>query len=67
MQTTVLSEYLSPAQLAGELNVSSRTLARWCGLGEGPATTRIGRKILFHRSAVEVWLKARTAQSGRAA
>lgn len=54
--TPVLSEYLSDKQLAGELNVSPRTLARWRRLREGPAITRIGRKIVYRRASVNEWL-----------
>jgi transposase-like protein len=52
----VLREYLSDKELATELNVSPRTLARWRRLREGPAITRIGRKIVYRRASVNEWL-----------
>lgn len=54
----VLSEYLSDKELAAELDVSPRTLARWRRLREGPAITRVGRKIQYRRAAVDAWLSA---------
>lgn len=58
----VLSEYLTDKQLACELKVSPRTLARWRRLREGPAITRIGRKIAYRRSAVAAWLASRECE-----
>jgi predicted DNA-binding transcriptional regulator AlpA len=59
---SVLSEYLSDKELANELNVSPRTLARWRRLREGPPLTRIGRKIAYRRSAVAAWLASREVE-----
>jgi len=54
----VLNEYLSDRELAVELDVSPRTLARWRRLKEGPAITKIGKKVAYRRSAVQAWLAA---------
>lgn len=56
VQDHILSDYLTDTQLADELNVSPRTIARWRSLREGPPLTRLGRRILYRRSAVEAWL-----------
>lgn len=59
----VLREYLSDKQLAAELKVSPRTLARWRRLREGPAITRIGRKIVYNRRAVTAWLASQEMEA----
>lgn len=57
----VLSDYISPEQLAGQLMVTVRTLERWRRLNESPPITRLGRRVVYRRSAVEAWLKTREA------
>ena len=52
----ILAEYLDDAQLARELDVSPRTVARWRAMREGPPLTRVGRRVLYRRSAVMAWL-----------
>jgi predicted DNA-binding transcriptional regulator AlpA len=59
----VLSEYLSDKELALELDISPRTLARWRRLREGPPLTRIGRKIAYRRAAVREWLSSRECEA----
>ena len=56
---SILSEYLSDEQLAGEMRVSVRTLWRWAALGEIPPSVKIGRRRYFRRTAIAEWLKAR--------
>ena len=58
----VLSKYLTFDQLAEELGVSPRTLARWKSLNETPPVVTVGRKRLYRREAVEAWLLAREKQ-----
>lgn len=54
--------FLSPAELAKELDVSKSTLARWRAEGVGPPPTRIGpRSIVYQRAGIERWIAARTA------
>lgn len=63
-------EVLIPAlQLAGELGINRRTLARWWDdpkLGF-PQPTRINNRLYFSRSAVETWKAARLRQTREAA
>jgi predicted DNA-binding transcriptional regulator AlpA len=54
-------------EAAVELHRHSRTLKRWRDLGEGPAYVRIGREVLYRRSAIRQWLLAREVQPGAAA
>ena len=57
--TPILSEFLTPIELAAELRISPRTLVRWENVGDAPAITRIGRQRLYRRSSVVAWLVAR--------
>ena len=52
----VLSDWMSRADLAGELGVTAATLCRWAARRVGPAPTRVGRKILYRRATVRAWL-----------
>lgn len=47
---------LTPKEAAKLLGVSTRTLSRWHALRVGPARCKIGRKVLYRREAVNVWL-----------
>ena len=64
------SEALIPApQLAEELGITRRTLARWLDdptLGF-PKPTRINNRLYFSRFGVEKWKAARLRQSREAA
>ena len=62
-QERILDEYMSDAELADELGVSPRTIARWDRLREGPPITRVGRKKFRRREAVRAWLAARETEA----
>ena len=55
----ILDGYMTPADLAGELGISNRTLERWARLGECPPRTRIGKRIVYRRESVARWLRSR--------
>lgn len=61
-QPGLLADFLTPAELARELGVSPRTLARWQTLRQGPPRIKVGRRILFEGSAVRKWLADKTEQ-----
>ena len=54
----ISEHFLSPADLAAVLQISERTLSRWAQLGEGPPRTKIGRRVLYRRTAFNEWLVA---------
>jgi DNA-binding transcriptional MerR regulator len=58
MSNPIMSEYLSSAEAAKELNISKRTLVRWQQLREGPPITRIGRQNYYRISSLKKWLEA---------
>jgi hypothetical protein len=37
-------------------NVSPRTVERWRTTGQGPVFVRVGRRVLYRRSAIQDWL-----------
>jgi DNA-binding transcriptional MerR regulator len=58
MSSSVLSEYITPAQLADELGVTVRTLRLWQQRRVGPPITRIGKRVMYARASVRDWLLA---------
>ena len=55
----VLAEYMTRAELAAELHLCTRTLNRWCALGEGPPVTRIGKRPYYNRASGAAWLASK--------
>lgn len=56
---TVLDGYLTPPELAAQLGVCQRTLARWHADRTGPPRSVVGRKILYRTESVTAWLAKR--------
>jgi hypothetical protein len=56
---TVLSEYMTPEELADELGICKRTLDRWHASRSGPPRVTIGRRPLYRREGVAEWLRNR--------
>lgn len=54
-------EYLSSPEAAYLLRTSVRTLKRWRLDGDGPEFIRVGRRVLYERTAVLAWLSSNTA------
>lgn len=52
----LLDGWMSRAELACELGLSTDTLARWETRRIGPPCVRIGRRIVYRRGAVREWL-----------
>lgn len=57
-------ELLTAAELARELKVSRRTLARWRSQGTGPPFVRAGRSPRYRWADVQAWLRS-TAGEGQ--
>jgi hypothetical protein len=53
----ILSDYVAEADLAKELNVTVRTLARWRALRIGPDPTKIGRRVYYSPETIRRWLE----------
>ena len=52
----VLAGFLTPHDLATQLGISQRTLARWHAKRVGPARCAVGKLILYRVEAVRDWL-----------
>lgn len=53
----ILADYITPEELAQELDKSLITLARWRQKKKGPPFIRAGRDVLYSRESVQAWLK----------
>jgi predicted DNA-binding transcriptional regulator AlpA len=62
----LLDDYLTIEQLAAELDIAVITLKRWGALRQGPPVTKIGRRVLYRRSAVQAWLLRQEQKSAPA-
>ena len=62
---TLLNDYWTPDGLSAEIGIAQITLARWRARRIGPPVTRIGRRVLYRKTAAREWLlrqeSARTA------
>lgn len=61
------SELLDTPEAAAEIHHSPRTLIRWRNQGVGPPFVRLGRKVLYRRKALTLWVEARELQPIREA
>ena len=64
-ENSILSEYLTKAELAAQLHRSIRSVDRWALTGDGPPCVRIGRRTLYRRAAVVEWLRGLEVTPGR--
>ncbi|PSH02715.1 MAG: hypothetical protein CXZ00_16015 [Acidobacteria bacterium] len=64
-ENSILSEYLTKAELAAQLDRSIRSVDRWTLTGYGPPCVRIGRRSLYRRAAVVEWLRSLETTPGR--
>jgi len=55
----LLEGWLTRAEVAAQIGVSSDTLARWETRRIGPPCVRIGRKVLYRAEAFRDWLTSR--------
>lgn len=61
--SAAVSEWLTPADLARELDVHEGTLGNWRTVGKGPPFVRVVGAIRYRRAAVESWLLAREVRT----
>jgi len=53
-----MSEYLTTTELADELRTSPETCRYWRHIGKGPASFKVGRRVLYARTDVEAFIAA---------
>ena len=63
----MLSNLLTPKQLAGLLAINENTLAKWRLQGVGPKFVKIQRRIRYAANDVDHWMNERTFASTTAA
>jgi excisionase family DNA binding protein len=60
-----MGEYKTTAEVAELCRTSSETVRYWRHIGKGPASFKLGRRVLYAAEDVEAWIAAaREAQSG---
>jgi excisionase family DNA binding protein len=52
-----MPRYLTTAEVAALCRTSPETIRFWRYVGKGPASFKVGRKVLYDADAVEAWLK----------
>jgi excisionase family DNA binding protein len=57
------SGYLTTGEVAELVRTSPETVRYWRHIGKGPASFKVGRRVLYEAADVESWLAA--AKSGR--
>lgn len=57
--------FLTVSQVAEETGVAAGTLRYWRHVNEGPESFRLGRRVVYRRSAVDAWLEAQQAATTR--
>lgn len=62
-QSAIIPDYISRAELAFHLRVSTRTIKRWADKGKLPPSFCLGSTVLFKRSEVETKLESYRLQS----
>lgn len=59
--------YLTEAEAAERLGVTTRTMIRWRSLRSGPPHCRVGARTLYREGAIAAWLTRQEQRQGRAA
>jgi hypothetical protein len=52
----LLAGYMTPEELAAELDMAVITLATWRMWQEGPPYIKVGRKVFYSRTTVKEWI-----------
>jgi hypothetical protein len=56
MAEGLLSEYLTPEELAAEFKLKPTTIKAWRRLRKGPPPTTIGARVYYKRASVAEWI-----------
>lgn len=67
MQIPILSDFVTREQLAEELHVNLRTLARWAARRRGPKKVKVGSRVYYRRADVLEWLNSQVVDMQEAA
>jgi predicted DNA-binding transcriptional regulator AlpA len=58
-------DLLTPAEVAGMVRLPVGTLSYFRSAGGGPAYFKLGRRVMYRRSAVESWVAEQEAKEQR--
>ena len=54
----LLADFLTEQKLAEQLGCHERTVARWRFKRKGPRFTVTGRRVIYHKTDVNEWLRS---------
>lgn len=54
---TDLPNWMNVGEAARHLGVSTQTMHRWRGIGEGPPCHKIGNSLRYERGELDTWTK----------
>lgn len=66
----VQSEFMTVRELSEEAHIPTETLRYWRANDSGPASFKVGKRVLYRRSEVDAWFaeqEAATRRGGSAA
>lgn len=59
MGVDVMEDYFSEEKTACDLGVTINTLRNWAARREGPARTKVARRVYYRKDSLHQWLLAR--------
>jgi excisionase family DNA binding protein len=62
-----MDEWVSVEELAAQVKVTVQTIYNWHAAGKTPRASKVGRRLLFNRSDVNSWIRARAEPERRPA
>jgi excisionase family DNA binding protein len=63
-----MANYLTTEEVGQALRTPTETVRYWRHVGKGPASFKIGRRVLYDEADVQAWIESeRAAQAGDAA
>lgn len=57
-----MDTFLTTDELATELRTSPGTCRYWRHIGDGPASVKVGRRVLYRRADVDAWIERKYAE-----
>lgn len=62
-----MSEYMTTQEVAELLRAPAETVRYWRHVGKGPASFKVGRRVLYARDDVQAWVASYREQGKGAA
>lgn len=59
------TEYMAISDVSAATGIAAGTLRYWRHINEGPASFKMGRRVMYRRDDVEAWIAAQRAKSTR--